>query len=221
MNLIENTVCVPIGNTPTKNDEKRENDIIETEMAGIKRREYNTCYHKQHAAELKIKRRQSFLKKQLEKLEKLQRSGKPFFTRKCPSCNIDLYHTNQRNLLEAIKSNRVCKHCAFKTGQKHPHNKGVYKRTESERRKLNRNYALKRNFGITDEEYSKMLISQGGKCKICNIHQNNLPKPLYVDHCHNSKKVRGLLCQKCNAGLGMFKENTNIMMTAIEYLKNQ
>ena len=205
---------------PIKKEEKQENDI-ETEMAGIKRRETNTNYHKLHAEELKEKRRLKFLENQQKKLEKLKQSNLPFFTRKCPSCDTTLYHTNIRNLNNAITTKRVCKHCAFKScNSKPPHNKGIYKRTEKERKNLNRYRQLKINFGITEKEYVDMFNLQQGKCKICNTHRNKLNENLFVDHCHKSNKIRGLLCRKCNAGLGIFKDNTDIINSALKYLQS-
>ena len=46
-----------------------------------------------------------------------------------------------------------------------------------------------------------------------------IKKKLSIDHCHNTKKIRGLLCHYCNMALGLFKDNTDIMQKAIEYLK--
>ncbi len=55
------------------------------------------------------------------------------------------------------------------------------------------------------------------KCQICYI---NLPetKDRFIDHCHETGNVRGVLCTKCNSGLGQFKDNTEILLNAIKYL---
>ena len=63
-----------------------------------------------------------------------------------------------------------------------------------------------------------MLIDQNNSCAICNRHVNVLPKNLDVDHDHITGKVRGLLCGKCNMGLGYFQDNINIMDKAIQYI---
>jgi hypothetical protein len=55
--------------------------------------------------------------------------------------------------------------------------------------------------------------------EICRENNKN-NRTLAVDHCHESGKIRGLLCLTCNVGLGMFKEDVDIMKNAIEYLKN-
>lgn len=70
-------------------------------------------------------------------------------------------------------------------------------------------------YGITGEDYKKILVKQGGKCAICR----KIPtKKLFIDHCHKSKKVRGLLCHHCNTGLGMFKDSTKFITNATKYL---
>lgn len=70
-----------------------------------------------------------------------------------------------------------------------------------------------RNYGLTVEAYNSMILYQEGKCAICGEETN-----LVIDHCHLTSKVRGLLCNLCNTGLGLFKENKNSLRRAIEYL---
>jgi len=55
-------------------------------------------------------------------------------------------------------------------------------------------------------------------CAICNIHESKMAKGLVVDHCHHTLKVRQLLCQNCNALLGMAKESTLVLQNAVKYL---
>jgi len=77
-----------------------------------------------------------------------------------------------------------------------------------------RNDNLIRNYGITVDDYNKMLEEQGGRCVICT--DDNVP--LAVDHNHDTGEVRGLLCRKCNSGLGMFKDNDLLLIAAAGYL---
>lgn len=79
-------------------------------------------------------------------------------------------------------------------------------------RRLN-NRAAFNKYGITREEYERLVDKQSNKCKICN----KVAK-LSIDHCHESGVVRGLLCTQCNSGLGLFKDNTEFLSSAIEYL---
>ncbi len=76
---------------------------------------------------------------------------------------------------------------------------------------------LKLLYGLSLEEYKEMLISQEGKCFICK--GNNKRKRLFVDHNHNTGKIRSLLCAACNAGIGYFKEDTSLLNKAISYLE--
>jgi nitrate/TMAO reductase-like tetraheme cytochrome c subunit len=82
-------------------------------------------------------------------------------------------------------------------------------------------YKLKKKYGITLKERKAMLKKQNNKCKICSVkfNENNFKSKSCVDHCHTTHKIRGLLCRSCNVGLGHFKDNTNLLTTAITYLE--
>ena len=85
---------------------------------------------------------------------------------------------------------------------------------------LYRSYYLKSKYGITLEWYNEKLKSQNHKCAICGQDEVDVFKQtLYVDHCHNTGKVRGLLCHPCNAALGLLKENEEILKNAQIYLR--
>lgn len=84
---------------------------------------------------------------------------------------------------------------------------------------------LRRKYSMTVQEYNEMLSAQGGVCKICGLKCDRKYKderrktfPLCVDHDHKTGKVRGLLCNKCNVGLALFKENKMNLAKAISYL---
>ena len=74
--------------------------------------------------------------------------------------------------------------------------------------------SYKREYGISIDDFNQMLIKQNKHCKICN---QEMIKP-NIDHCHNSGKVRGLLCWNCNIALGYFKDNIENLKSAIKYL---
>jgi hypothetical protein len=78
--------------------------------------------------------------------------------------------------------------------------------------------ALKRNYGITLEEYNTILISQNGKCAIC---QEEKDETLAVDHNHETGFVRGLLCRHCNHVVGFAKDNITILNRTISYLEKE
>lgn len=75
-----------------------------------------------------------------------------------------------------------------------------------------------KKYGITPDLYDLILQEQSGLCKICLQSQPN--KRLAIDHCHATNRVRGLLCEKCNRGLGLFQDSVACLNAAIEYLKN-
>jgi len=82
----------------------------------------------------------------------------------------------------------------------------------------NRSKYLFNKFGITEEDYKLLLEKQDGKCSICKVVlENKYPN---IDHCHTTGKVRGILCNCCNRGLGYFKDNEDIMYSAIIYIQN-
>lgn len=83
-----------------------------------------------------------------------------------------------------------------------------------------REYSFVKNYGLTKEQYLQMLKAQGGRCKICGVDSTILKKKLSIDHNHKTSKVRGLLCDACNCGIGHFKDDPLLMTKAIEYILN-
>ena len=71
-----------------------------------------------------------------------------------------------------------------------------------------------RKYGLTEETYNQMYDLQEGRCKLCDSDRT-----LVVDHCHTTGSIRGLLCHQCNAGLGQFKDDTEVLAKAIKYLQ--
>lgn len=81
-----------------------------------------------------------------------------------------------------------------------------------------RDKEYQRKYGITLAHYDEMLKAQQGVCAICATSCDT-GMNLAVDHCHNTKKVRGLLCKNCNTAIGLLKEDTDTMNKAINYIK--
>jgi hypothetical protein len=79
-------------------------------------------------------------------------------------------------------------------------------------------------YDLTPEQYTEMVVEQKGLCAICFKPETQITKsngqtrPLSVDHCHTSGRVRGLLCNVCNQALGLFKDDPTILSSAINYL---
>ena len=75
-----------------------------------------------------------------------------------------------------------------------------------------------KKYNLSQEAYDVLFESQKGLCKICGKLGNN-GRRLAIDHCHSTKRVRGLLCTNCNIGLGNFQDNKEFLLKAVEYLK--
>lgn len=84
-------------------------------------------------------------------------------------------------------------------------------------KKSARIYALSR-YGLTLDEYQMMFDAQHGECKICLQTQEG--ELLSVDHCHETGRVRGLLCRQCNRALGLFYDDYDMMFRAAAYLRD-
>lgn len=123
----------------------------------------------------------------------------------------------------------LCKPCYFRkyfqtVTKKDPsyHHKNrermaAYRRANPEHsREIIRRSALKRNFGITPEDYNRLLKKQSDVCRICN--ESDHDRRLAVDHDHLTGRIRGLLCKKCNRGIGLFKDDIGLLRAAVSYL---
>jgi len=83
--------------------------------------------------------------------------------------------------------------------------------------------SIKSKYGLTQAEYLELEAAQNGVCAICKKPEKRTTKSgermnLHVDHCHNSKQVRGLLCHSCNTALGLLGDDVELFRTAIKYL---
>ena len=79
---------------------------------------------------------------------------------------------------------------------------------------------IKRTLGISADEYTQMLEAQDHSCAICGTQEPGRGyKNFSIDHCHDTGKIRGLLCNACNVGLGYFKDNEVNLEAAIKYLR--
>jgi len=82
---------------------------------------------------------------------------------------------------------------------------------------------LKRKYGLTLADYDQMFADQDGRCGICGTQDPGGPNRcsrFAVDHNHETGKVRALLCAHCNKGLGLFKDDPDLLRDATDYLEN-
>ena len=113
-----------------------------------------------------------------------------------------------------------CKKCLIQ--------KTTEKRKDPKQKELWKEYgrksSLKHRYGITLQNYDAMVEEQAGVCAICKTNTNGgrgLGSRLAVDHDHITGLVRGLLCSMCNQGIGMFKDDVELLHKAIAYLEKK
>jgi hypothetical protein len=100
----------------------------------------------------------------------------------------------------------------------------AFKATGSYDYKRERASRIKRQYGVTLDQASSMLLQQGGVCAICSkplsIEQEGKKAAdfSHVDHCHTTGKVRGILCNNCNHGVGKFMDSPELLRKAANYL---
>lgn len=97
-----------------------------------------------------------------------------------------------------------------------------YRRENPEAARLTvRNATLRKKYGIVVADYDRMLAAQGGVCKICLTSEwvETTGRAFHVDHCHQTGRIRGLLCQACNTSLGKFKDSPALLRAAAAYLE--
>jgi len=88
-----------------------------------------------------------------------------------------------------------------------------------------RNSYLLQKYALSLSQYNAFLSLQGGVCAICYRPENKMVSGrvcnLAVDHCHHTGRVRGLLCSRCNLGLGHFQDSLNFLRSAIDYIEDK
>jgi hypothetical protein len=127
----------------------------------------------------------------------------------CKVCGVE------KNIFDFYTGRKDCKDC--KNAKARQWRKDNPENTERHLVRM-RKRSKERRYGITQEQFDKMLIDQNNKCKICSIEFKGT-KFTHIDHCHDTKRVRGLLCNDCNLALGQFNDNADIMDNAIKYLQ--
>ncbi|MFF4397787.1 endonuclease VII domain-containing protein [Streptomyces sp. NPDC001480] len=114
---------------------------------------------------------------------------------------------------------KYCQGCGEAKSHSHWHQRrsapdGLASRCRDCRVVDNRSGHLKRKYGLTEAERDELIASQGGVCCICLA-----APPAHVDHCHETGRVRGVLCFSCNAALGQFKDQPDAIRRAAAYVE--
>lgn len=171
------------------------------------------------------------------------------FTNNCPICGRPRYYKRKEYLDKSNRNPKPCRSCAnsIKSGgtgavyndkgeklciscQRYKPPNEFYKNKKNNLHSLCKECSPKdskeyhkevyryKKYDITKEDFEQLVENQGGKCKICNKRLN---EEIHIDHNHRTGKVRGVLCGKCNKGLGQFEDDITILTNAIKYLKDE
>jgi hypothetical protein len=82
-------------------------------------------------------------------------------------------------------------------------------------------YHRVQSYGVTQEQFYIILKNQNGCCALCADHLGDLYSRIHIDHDHKTGRVRGLLCARCNNGLGNFRDNADVLRRAADYVTHQ
>jgi hypothetical protein len=139
----------------------------------------------------------------------------------CSKCKVDKLVEEYHLVANSDKRRTICRDCVAERFRN-----WKSKNTEAVRNKwriASRKYSRKpgyadtrklKKYNLTLEQHTEMYDRQNGVCSICGSDRT-----LVIDHCHKTNKVRELICNSCNLGLGSFKDNPNLLLIAAEYLK--
>lgn len=133
--------------------------------------------------------------------------------RVCNRCGV---HKDKQSFRLVRSSSRIllkstCKTCEAQAQKDRP------KLSKEDRWK----YTIKQIYGITVYDYYDMLESQNNKCKLCDTKEPGGKGRWHIDHCHDSGRVRGLLCHTCNTGIGLLQEDPELLCKAALYIKQE
>jgi hypothetical protein len=145
----------------------------------------------------------------------------------CKTCHKDLFTQGK---------NKKARYCNTKCANKWYYSQGDYTPVSDTDRKQekpipnlsenerNRKNLISQRYRLGWQEYLTLYETQSGGCALCKIPlgiSKDTPdkEVAHVDHCHTTGKVRGLLCSKCNKGLGHFFDNSVTLRLAAEYIE--
>jgi hypothetical protein len=134
----------------------------------------------------------------------------------CPTCKIE-HDDITENYWQQRKYH--CRSCRSAISRKVYWNNPA--KHLADRKKDNKQYfsTIKYKYGLTAEVWKKMVEEQDGSCLICKLKPEN-PSTLHIDHDHITGKIRGLLCNNCNLGIGYFADNADRLLMASMYARD-
>ena len=127
-----------------------------------------------------------------------------------------------------IRKDRTCAECGeYKRYTEYPYAKSsvsaegyaAYPRCKPCHSAWKNKAHIRRTYGLEWDEYLDLMNKQCGKCALCGSEGSGKDTRLVVDHCRETGRVRGLLCWSCNVGIGLFKEDPDLLNKVIDYIR--
>ena len=150
----------------------------------------------------------------------------------CKSCNTDVsqdsFYVHTRDSEgKPLRYMNKCKACYGNQSLDHYRSKrDHYNKLQCKYRAENKDkfkqWRLKRNWDLTVDEFESMISKQDNRCFLCNIEfcDKRGMRP-NVDHCHDTGRIRKLLCTRCNTAMGLLKENVSVLNKMINYIQGE
>jgi hypothetical protein len=134
--------------------------------------------------------------------------------RKCRQCGLEALTTEDLNFFQI---GRKCLHGRHNFCKKCDNARARAEKAKDPEKwlKKKRNHSMIQKYGITLEQRANYVISVG-KCEICGTGVT--PETAHIDHSHGKMHIRGVLCNKCNTGLGKFGDSVDLLNKAMKYL---
>lgn len=156
--------------------------------------------------------------------KRLPRFTAPEGMKRCTHCK-EVLPQEQFHKAKAFHDglSRRCKKCAYEFHEawrikNKPRAAADAKRWRANNKERAADHGRKNLYDLPMGAFEQMLASQDGKCAICERTEAGGRGAFHVDHCHDSGKVRGLLCNSCNGGLGKFRDRPELLLKAVKYL---
>jgi hypothetical protein len=132
---------------------------------------------------------------------------------RCEPCRTERKAIKNREKSQRWKDNNRERHVAY-LREYHQARKD-----DPEYRRKRRENMVRYTYGITQAEVDALIESQGGRCAICGGERNGAGTRLHIDHCHDTGKVRGMLCSKCNTAVGLLDNDPDRAEKLAAYLR--
>jgi len=165
-----------------------------------KKLDYAKKYYQLHKKEIRIHRKE-YLRKNREKIKEKRRNYFKKYFKTYRKKYTDYYREYRKTHKEQTKNS--------------------YKKYQKTHKEKIREYCIKHKYNLTKLDFNNLLLAQNNRCAICNesLDLTNT-RNIHIDHNHKTKKIRGILCQKCNQAIGLLRDNPEYAYNASIYLES-